>query len=201
MSNHIIINDNDNNDSLNDNDNDNNDNNDNNDSLNDNDNDNNDSVNKLEDEWILWAHLPHDTDWSLSSYKNIFTFKTVEEALSLFENIPEILVKNCMLFLMRKGINPIWEDEKNRDGGCFSYKITNKNVSHTWKNLSYTLMGETLTPENISNSVNGITISPKKSFCIIKIWFSNCDNNKPEIITQIDGLTNLGCLFKKHIEI
>ena len=158
-------------------------------------------VHNLYDKWTLWAHLPHDTDWSLSSYKEIFIFQTVEEALSLLENIPETLVKNCMLFLMRKGINPIWEDEKNRDGGCFSYKINNKNVSHTWKNLSYTLMGETLTPENISDNVNGITISPKKNFCIIKIWFSNCDNNKPEIITEIDGLTNIGCLFKKHIEI
>ena len=30
-----------------------------------------------------------------------------------------------MLFLMRDGIQPIWEDEKNRNGGCFSYKINN----------------------------------------------------------------------------
>ena len=158
------------------------------------------SIHNLENKWTLWAHLPHDIDWSLSSYKEISTFETVEDALSVIENMPEILVKNCMLFLMREGINPIWEDEKNRNGGCFSYKINSKNVSSTWKNLSYILMGETLTPEDISSSVNGITISPKKSFCIIKIWFSNCDNNKPDIITEVDGLTNIGCLFKKHIE-
>ena len=28
----------------------------------------------LSDKWSLWAHLPHDTDWSLNSYKNIYTF-------------------------------------------------------------------------------------------------------------------------------
>ena len=33
-----------------------------------------------------------------------------------------------MLFVMRNGINPMWEDPKNKDGGCFSYKISNKNV-------------------------------------------------------------------------
>ena len=22
----------------------------------------------LHDKWVLWAHLPHDTDWSLKSY-------------------------------------------------------------------------------------------------------------------------------------
>ena len=26
---------------------------------------------ELSDNWVLWAHLPHDTDWSLESYKNI----------------------------------------------------------------------------------------------------------------------------------
>ena len=71
----------------------------------------------LLDQWTLWAHLPHDTNWNLESYKQIGTNKTIEEALTLFENLPDIMVKNCMLFLMRKGIQPIWEDEKNRNGG------------------------------------------------------------------------------------
>ena len=25
----------------------------------------------LSDKWVLWAHLPHNTDWSLKSYINI----------------------------------------------------------------------------------------------------------------------------------
>ena len=29
------------------------------------------SNHKLFDKWVLWAHLPHDTDWSLDSYKKI----------------------------------------------------------------------------------------------------------------------------------
>lgn len=154
---------------------------------------------KLFSKWILWAHLPHDTDWSLSSYKNLITLETIEEALNFFENFPEIMTKNCMLFLMRKGIQPIWEDEKNKKGGCFSYKINNKNVAYTWKNLSYVLLGETLTSVDLSKHINGITISPKKNFCIIKIWLDNCNYNNPEIITEIDGLSRHGCLFKKHI--
>jgi len=24
----------------------------------------------LSDKWTLWAHLPHDTDWRLESYKS-----------------------------------------------------------------------------------------------------------------------------------
>ena len=25
----------------------------------------------LHDKWVLWAHLPHDTDWSVNSYIKI----------------------------------------------------------------------------------------------------------------------------------
>ena len=154
---------------------------------------------KLYNNWTLWAHLPHDTDWSLSSYKEIVTLDTMESALSIFENLPEVMVKNCMLFLMRKGVQPTWEDEKNRSGGCFSYKINNRNVAYSWKNLSYVLLGETLIKPELCDIINGITISPKKNFCIIKVWLANCNHNSPEIISDVDGISRHGCLFKKHI--
>ncbi len=159
------------------------------------------SLSKFEllDKWTLWAHLPHDTNWNLESYKPIMDITSLEEATTLFENLPESIIKNCMLFLMRKGIYPTWEDPKNKNGGCFSYKINNKFVGTTWKKLSYVLLGETLTDEEYSSNVTGITVSPKKSFCIIKIWFANCDCSNPNIIIDIDGLTKQGCIFKKHI--
>tara|TARA_B100001059_G_scaffold221157_1_gene243853 strand:- start:448 stop:984 length:537 start_codon:yes stop_codon:yes gene_type:complete len=154
---------------------------------------------KLHDKWTLWAHLPHDTDWTVKSYKKIMTFSTVEEALVLYETLPEKMIKNCMLFLMREGIQPTWEDEKNRGGGCFSYKVGNKNITTTWKQASYLLVGESLTAESkLCASINGITISPKKNFCIIKIWLATCEYQNPQKITEIAGIVPHGCLFKKH---
>ena len=84
---------------------------------------------------------------------------------------------------------------------CFSYKISNKNVASVWKNLSYTLVGETLTEEKtIRANINGITISPKKNFCIIKIWLATCEYQNPKVIGEIvGGITSQGCLFKKHM--
>ena len=75
---------------------------------------------QLSDKWTLWAHLPHDTDWSMKSYIQIFTFNTIEETIALTKILPEKMIKNCMLFIMREGIHPLWEDPKNRNGGCFS---------------------------------------------------------------------------------
>lgn len=158
------------------------------------------SYNKLNDSWTLWAHLPHDTDWTIKSYKPIMTFSSAEEAVALCETLPSKMVKNCMLFLMRKGIQPVWEDDKNRKGGCFSYKVNNKSVPDAWKNLSYSLIGETLTEDmNLLPQINGITISPKKSFCIIKIWTACCNYQNPAVILKIPELTTHGCLFKKHM--
>jgi hypothetical protein len=117
------------------------------------------------------------------------------------ETVPDILVKNCMLFIMKEGIKPIWEDPKNRNGGCFSYKIVNKNVYEVWRDLAFVVMGGSISKSNnfVSN-VTGITISPKKNFCIIKIWMSTCANQDPSIVTpDVKGLSSHGCLFKKHV--
>ena len=45
---------------------------------------------QLSDQWTLWAHLPHDTDWSISSYKKIYTVQYVEELIALIETLPDI---------------------------------------------------------------------------------------------------------------
>jgi len=155
---------------------------------------------KLYDKWSLWAHLPHDTNWTFESYIKILTFNSVHAIIMLLETIPDEMITNCMLFIMRDGIKPMWEDPKNRSGGCFSYKINNKNVSSIWKNLSYSLVGESLTQnENVRSCINGITISPKKNFCIVKIWLSGCNYQNPDVISSSLGITSQGCLFKTHI--
>jgi len=153
----------------------------------------------LFDKWVLWAHLPHDTDWTLSSYKKIMNVTSVEEMLSLYSAIPEKLVKNCMLFLMRSSIGPTWEDPANRDGGCFSFKVPNNSVCGVWKRLSYTLVGETLAKDqDLLALINGVTVSPKRAFCIIKIWLKGCSMQNPAKLTEIHGLNIHGCIFKKH---
>ena len=104
-----------------------------------------------------------------------------------------------MLFMMKKGINPTWEDPKNRDGGCFSYKVSNKNVAKTWSELTYRIVGGTISMKSdFVKCVTGITISPKKNFCIIKIWMTNCNYQDPKDVYPIKFLQPQGCLFKKH---
>ena len=154
----------------------------------------------LNGKWNLYYHLPNNTEWDLSSYSNIVTsIDTVETVISVNEKVTDNVVKNCMLFVMRDGITPMWEDPQNRKGGSFSYKISNKYVPEIWKHLFYLLCGESLcTNEEYNQYVNGITVSPKKNFCIIKIWMTNCDHQNPGVVSPVKGLQAPGCLFKKH---
>jgi len=52
--------------------------------------------------WDLYYHLPHDKKWDLSSYKKICDIQHVNELISINEYISETIVKNCMLFVMKK---------------------------------------------------------------------------------------------------
>jgi len=154
----------------------------------------------LHGKWDLYYHLPHDKNWDASSYKQIAKdIQSIEQLISINESLSEKVVKHCMLFVMRSGITPMWEDVRNRNGGCFSFKVINKQVHEVWKNLFYALGGESLCIDKENSSyLNGITISPKKSFCIVKIWLKDYTLQDPSILTPIMNLSKQGCLFKKH---
>lgn len=155
---------------------------------------------KLKNNWVLWYHLPYNNDWTIKSYIKICDFKNVEDVINILKIIPEYIINNCCFFVMKDGINPMWEHSSNRHGGCFSYRITNKYVNDTWKYLTYSLTGETISSsKKFVENVNGISISPKKNFCVIKIWMRNCDFQNPEIITnEIKHLVPNSALFKVH---
>ena len=152
----------------------------------------------LSDKWTLWAHLPHDIDWSLKSYKVIAHIESIEQGIAINDLIPDKMVKNCMLFVMRDGISPIWEDPANVNGGCFSYKIANKHVHEAWNTLFYSILGESASKnKKYVDNMNGITISPKKNFCILKIWMKSCEyQNANELVISKFG--DDACIFKRH---
>ena len=84
--------------------------------------------------------------------------------------------------------------------GLLEIGRNNKNVVAAWKRLVYCLVGNTITTnDELNKSITGITISPKKSFCIIKVWLSSCSFQNPKLMSSTIGLQFDGCIFKKHI--
>lgn len=154
----------------------------------------------LNDSWNYYCHMPNETSWTMDSYKLILgNIRTAEDAVLINEALTPKIIKNCMLFLFRDGIQPSWEDKKNMNNGAFSFKVSNVHAVQVWKQLFYATVGETLTTSDATmKHVNGITISPKKNFCIMKVWMDTTSIQDPNVIKPIANLTKQGCMFKSH---
>ena len=171
----------------------------------------NTNFNKLNNPWVIWYHNPSDNNWDIKSYHNLYEINTVEEYCK-FENTRKIhlpKLSESMFFIMRKlneyeYVYPMWEDENNKQGGCWSFKINSESIEEIWKILTIYLIGENL-GTNVTNSlnINGMSISPKKGFCIVKIWNNDSnDNDVLEIINnKLGSYIDLDtCFYKSHVE-
>jgi translation initiation factor 4E len=139
----------------------------------------------LKDTWTLWMHRPQDTNWSSSSYIKVMTVETVEELFSLTNQLNDVFIKNTLLFLMKNDIRPEWEDPKNCNGGSFSFKVKNEHVSSVWHQLSYGVGGGFVSANPaFVDMITGITLSPKKGSCIVKIWMENSTFQNVNLIQQ-----------------
>jgi translation initiation factor 4E len=129
---------------------------------------------QLEETFTLWFHSSSDQDWSIDSYHEIFNFNTVDEFLTLLMAIntrPKMLL-NGMFFIMRQGIKPTWEDPINKDGGVFTWKVEKEDVLSAWENMCMLLVTGSLHEIFDEYGFNGISISPKKTNNILKVWLS-----------------------------
>lgn len=122
------------------------------------------------DIWSIYFHNPYDTDWDLKSYKFICTISNIKEFVYVYHVFKEMFHKG-MFFIMREHITPRWEDEFNQNGGCFSYKINKNVLDEKFFEICSQVLGETLGREEMySMNINGISISPKKNYYIIRVW-------------------------------
>jgi translation initiation factor 4E len=127
----------------------------------------------LNDIWAMYFHDPYDHNWNIESYKLISTISSVEEFVNVFTVFKDLFYKG-MFFLMREHITPRWEDEHNKNGGCFSYKLNKFALEEKFFEVCSQVLGEVLgKTDEFSNNINGISISPKKNYYIIRIWIKN----------------------------
>ena len=155
---------------------------------------------KLQTSWILWNHKLNDNNWKNNSYKNIFEINNLYD-YKFLENIMTLQnLQNTMFFLMRKDIFPTWEDPDNRDGCCASFKVPLKDIRNIWIQLVIDIISENIhIDKNKYDTINGISIAPKKEFNIIKIWFKTDIQNINKSIRLYDHYINVeNCRLKKH---
>lgn len=148
---------------------------------------------KFRNKYILWFHNLDTNDWSFKSYQKIYEIKNICDFWSIYNN--HYCLHNGMYFLMKNDIKPLYESEDNKNGGCWSIKLNN-NVFKIWLNLCLDFVGSILDENNI---INGLSISFKHRFYIIKIWINDSKyNNIDDINIDNTILKKFNIFFNKY---
>lgn len=150
--------------------------------------------------WKIWYHSINDTNWDKSSYKELFLINNIHDFILIKDIFKQNHYQNGMFFIMKDNIFPNWEDPKNRMGGCLSFKVPSSNIIEQWDELSLRCLTENIMKDN-NEYVNGISISPKKEFNIIKIWINEHSFKYNEKFNEIPGdfISLSNSIYKKHI--
>tara|TARA_Y100000389_G_C17195890_1_gene381173 strand:- start:202 stop:681 length:480 start_codon:yes stop_codon:yes gene_type:complete len=149
-------------------------------------------------DWSLWYHSINDNNWKNSSYKKMLDINNFFDYKFIVDNFKQNHYQNGMFFCMKDDIFPTWEDPNNRQGGCLSFKVYSKNIVNEWDTLLLKCITNSIL-KNKKNIINGISISPKKEFNIVKVWFSeNSEEYKDNFIEFGNDFNLSTSVYKKH---
>ena len=150
----------------------------------------------LKNKWVLWYHSLKNKSWDNNSYVKVIEIKSLLD-YKLLEDIMRINhLQNGMFFLMKNDIFPTWEDPKNRMGGCLSFKYDN-NILNEWLKILLLCITEELSEYN--KEINGLSISPKKEFNILKVWIKDDSKDYKTLVKEYNPFMKLDkCMYKKH---
>jgi hypothetical protein len=139
---------------------------------------------KLNYTWNIWYHSEKD-NWTISGYKQLYQIKIIEHFWRFYNNWDKVGgITNKHFFLIRSDVTPIWEDPKNINGGCWSFKIQEEQAYELWEDLSIYLVCNKLCP-TISDELSGLSICLKKNNnTVVKIWNTNSKNNSLKLINE-----------------
>lgn len=129
----------------------------------------------LNNKFTLWSHDIHNKNWSINGYKNICTFGDVSSFWKILNNFNKYGVKFNHFFVMKENIHPIWEHPINRNGGVCSLRVDLNSFESIWEDLNINMVCGKLTDN--SDDINGLSISPKNNWAIIKIWNKDSNND------------------------
>ena len=155
----------------------------------------------LVNQWKIWYHSINDNNWNNESYKLIYNIGNLLDVKTVNELMKDNHLQNAMFFIMKNDIFPTWEDPENREGSSISYKIPASYLKDNWSLLLEKIIFQDYLKDKSKNSeINGISISPKKEFNIIKIWLKNYDSKFLECINDYPPyIIKDKLIHKKHI--
>ena len=138
----------------------------------------------LSHKWNIWYHNEKD-NWTISGYKKIYEIATIYDFWKFYNNWDLVGgITNKHFFLMQNDIVPIWEDTKNINGGCWSFKVQEEQAEELWEDLSVYMICNKLI--SVENEIVGLSICLKKNNnVVIKIWNRNSKINSLKLLNEL----------------
>ena len=121
--------------------------------------------------WTLYFHSPDETKWTLNTFISLGAMKTWRDFWTIMDELQLEYLSNGMFFLMRDPFPPLWESHHHIRGGCYSFRCQKAEAPDIYINHIIAVMMNVLTDSK--NQINGLSISPKRGFNIIKEWNNN----------------------------
>ena len=188
---------------------------------------------KLPNQWVLYLYdkqlykkigKSNKSNFQVKPHKELCTISTVNDLVYILQLMEVKLEPKAKLdfvnnnsnnnkinldvndyIIMRKGIEPIWEDPKNSEGGTFTIKMNHAKGFDVWCTFVMYMMGETMTYE--MHNINGITVSyisdsysfnnqnsaNVNSYTYIKIWDGKSGRTRDQFVNilPVDLLTKI----------
>lgn len=150
--------------------------------------------------WTLYFHSPAEKRWSIDTFHKLGAVSTWAEFWALVNALEEPKWSRGMFFWMQGTVPPLWENFQNIKGGSYSMCIGEADSIDIFHRYTIGCMLKVVTSGE--DTVQGITISPKKGFHVIKIWNKDAARfNKSGGMTILDKRVNASEVrYMPHVE-
>ncbi|KAF2076506.1 hypothetical protein CYY_002184 [Polysphondylium violaceum] len=118
----------------------------------------------------------------MSTLTNIGSFSSVEDFWSYYHKLqrPSRMQADTTYHLFKSGVNPIWEDPENINGGKWVINFTKQNrfifnIDLIWEDIVLGIVGETI---DTDRDICGVVFSKREQIERIAIWNKDCSNEK-----------------------
>ncbi|KAI9769009.1 MAG: hypothetical protein M1839_003839 [Geoglossum umbratile] len=141
--------------------------------------------------WQFWSdkHAPNTSSDKSNSYeerlKPLETASTIKVFWEILNNVePSRMYLKDSYHFFKKGVKPIWEDPRNVNGGCWTFRVNKSTSEAFWSEILVLVVGEQLQEVvERGDDICGVTISARFNSHLIMIW--NRDGSNQASVNKI----------------
>jgi len=149
--------------------------------------------------WTIYFHSPEETKWTLNTFVSLGSMKTWSQFWSIMELLKPESFSDGMFFLMRDPAPPLWESHHHIRGGCYSFRCPKKDAPDVYLTYIIASMLNGLSHDT-NNKINGISISPKRGFNIIKVWNSDAQFHEPSNLVTVSSIREADLIYTPFVQ-